>query len=96
MDVTNALLGVKEVGAGALPTVALTVPSLGLAPRDMPDHYVVETGLAPMSSACAIAKARGLLAQKARIAHAIFPAGDAVAPTEVALRVLERMASARD
>lgn len=96
LDVDNALLGVREVGNTRLPTVALTVPSLGLAPEDIPENFVVETGLAPLLSTCAMARAQGALQQKAKLAYAVIPAQDMVAPTEVALRVLERMASARD
>lgn len=96
LDVDNALLGVREVGQTKLPTVALTVPSLGLAPEVIPENFVVETGLAPLLSTCAMARAQGALQQSAKLAYAVVPTHDVAAPTEVALRVLERMASARD
>ena len=95
MDLDNALLGAQEIATQELPSVALSIPSLGLAPMMLPANVVAETNLATLGFTCARARATGALAHNARIAHGIFSAGDATAPSEVALRVLERMANAR-
>ncbi len=91
-----ALVVDNALAKGEPGAVSVTLPSLGLTPGVAAGQPVGarETTLFPLLARTYAARARKALPPTTKIAAAVVPIGDFVAPTTIALAVLARMAPA--
>jgi hypothetical protein len=92
LDLDNALADADSERERA--AACLSLPSLGLTPSViLQDKGAVAAGASALLAEAGLARARGELSRRARLAVAVLSAGASGQHTRVALRCLERMAA---